>query len=195
MDGFIADDNGGYAWISGQDDKSLDTNAQYEFSDFLNRMDIVVVRKRSFEQGFHAEGGYAKKVIYVTTHEKRHNKCVSTCGFKSPNKNSHIYNYQTAQKSSSPASPDLYATGGEHYAREIPDGFSHNPFPPKNNVAVYKLTRPHIKANFLLWNIKSLPFCFCLSYTKNAPPTKLESSINILLKLSRTVLMAYSAVV
>ena len=27
--------------------------------------------KRSFEQGFHTEGGYTEKVIYVITHEKR----------------------------------------------------------------------------------------------------------------------------
>ena len=31
LDGFIADLDGGFAWIGGQDDKSLDTNEQHGF--------------------------------------------------------------------------------------------------------------------------------------------------------------------
>jgi len=71
LDGYIADENGGYDWIGGHGDKSLDTPSQPDFGEFLSGVDVVVMGKRCYEQNFHSESGYADKIIYVATHEKR----------------------------------------------------------------------------------------------------------------------------
>lgn len=72
LDGFIADEEGGYDWIAGQGDAALDTENQIAFADFLKGIDVVVMGKKSYQQG---QDSYVKdyvgKRVYVATHETR----------------------------------------------------------------------------------------------------------------------------
>lgn len=71
IDGYIADEDGGYDWIV-EDDKSLvDTNEKFEFSKFLDGVDIVVMGKRCFDQGMHND--FKDKKVYIATNEKLEN--------------------------------------------------------------------------------------------------------------------------
>jgi dihydrofolate reductase len=48
LDGYIADENGGFAWIKGEDDKSHDTEKQWDFAKFVESVDIIVMGKLAF---------------------------------------------------------------------------------------------------------------------------------------------------
>ena len=65
IDGFIADLDGGYAWIAGQGDKSLDTEKEFPFGDFVSSIDVVVMGHESYLQGFAKD--YQAKTVYVAT--------------------------------------------------------------------------------------------------------------------------------
>ncbi|ABX41740.1 dihydrofolate reductase family protein [Lachnoclostridium phytofermentans] len=67
IDGYIADENGGYDWIVGQGDTSIDTAEKSDFMEFLAGVDIVVMGKKCYDQGFAKE--YPTKTVYVATNE------------------------------------------------------------------------------------------------------------------------------
>ncbi|MGL4773436.1 MAG: dihydrofolate reductase family protein [Clostridium sp.] len=67
LDGYISDENGGFDWIVGQNDKSLDTEKQLVFDDFVKGIDIVVMGKNCYNQGFHKD--YKNKMVYIATNE------------------------------------------------------------------------------------------------------------------------------
>lgn len=46
VDGFIAEEDGGFDRITGQGDASLDTEQDYPFPDFLKGVDVVVIIRR-----------------------------------------------------------------------------------------------------------------------------------------------------
>lgn len=63
LDGFIADETGGYDWIAGQGDDGLDTEQEFSFSAFLSDIDIVVMGNRCYQEGFAKD--FADKQVYV----------------------------------------------------------------------------------------------------------------------------------
>lgn len=65
LDGYIADNDGGFNWIVGHGDKNLDTESQVDFAEFLKDIDVVVMGKKCYDQGFHKE--YENKKVYVAT--------------------------------------------------------------------------------------------------------------------------------
>ena len=65
LDGYIADTDGGYDWIVGQGDKTLDTKESYNHDEFLKDIDIVVMGRQCYDQGMHQE--YMNKKVYVAT--------------------------------------------------------------------------------------------------------------------------------
>lgn len=69
IDGYIADENGGFDWIVGPGDTAIDTAERSEFTEFLAGIDIVVMGKNCYEQGFAKD--YPTKTIYVATSEKK----------------------------------------------------------------------------------------------------------------------------
>lgn len=75
IDGYIASEDGGYDWIVEGDDNSLDTNKNFEqedfFTKFLERIDIVVMGKKCYDQGFYKD--FKDKKVYVATNEKLDN--------------------------------------------------------------------------------------------------------------------------
>lgn len=72
LDGYIADEDGGFDWIAGQKDNRLDTENELLFSEFLKGIDVVVMGKKSYLQGKDSYvRDYADKVVYVATNEIR----------------------------------------------------------------------------------------------------------------------------
>lgn len=45
IDGYIASEDGGFEWIVGDGDKSLDTEKKWDFNGFLDTIDVVVMGK------------------------------------------------------------------------------------------------------------------------------------------------------
>ncbi|MEF9952881.1 MAG: dihydrofolate reductase family protein [Clostridium sp.] len=68
LDGYIASEDGGFDWIVGCGDNSLDTPNQLDFNMFLEDVDLVVMGKNCYDQGFH--GDYSNKKVIVATHEE-----------------------------------------------------------------------------------------------------------------------------
>lgn len=71
LDGFIADQAGGYDWIKGDGNKSLNTPNTYDYNQFLEDVDLVVMGKRCYDQSMHLE--YPHKAVWIVTHEALEN--------------------------------------------------------------------------------------------------------------------------
>ena len=67
IDGYIADEDGGFDWIVGDGDSSLDTENKWDYNEFLEGIDIVVMGKKCYDQGFLDD--FKDKTIYVATSE------------------------------------------------------------------------------------------------------------------------------
>lgn len=65
LDGFIADEQGGYDWIKPSGNASLNTAAVWSHDDFLSHVSAVVMGRRSYDQQLHTE--YTGQQIYVVT--------------------------------------------------------------------------------------------------------------------------------
>lgn len=65
IDGYIASEDGGFGWIVGDGDRSLDTEKKWDFSKFLDTIDIVVMGKNCYDQNFHKD--FKNKKVYVAT--------------------------------------------------------------------------------------------------------------------------------
>ncbi|MEF9935173.1 MAG: dihydrofolate reductase family protein [Clostridium sp.] len=71
LDGYICDENGGFDWIAGDGDNSLNTSNKMEFNDFLETIDVVVMGKKCYDQGFHKD--FQDKKVYVATNTPMNN--------------------------------------------------------------------------------------------------------------------------
>ncbi|MDU2673993.1 MAG: dihydrofolate reductase family protein [Clostridium sp.] len=67
LDGYIASEDGSFEWIVGDGSDKLDTKNKYDFSKFLEGIDIVVMGKNCYNQNFHLD--YKEKTVYVATSE------------------------------------------------------------------------------------------------------------------------------
>ena len=65
VDGYIADNDDGYAWIQGDGKNVVHTNTVWSHQKFLENIDIVVMGQRCYELQMHLE--YTNKQIYVMT--------------------------------------------------------------------------------------------------------------------------------
>ena len=66
LDGFIANEDGSYEWIKGYEDSSLNTDNEYNYETLLEKIDIVVMGKKCYEQDMHLE--FKNQTVYVATH-------------------------------------------------------------------------------------------------------------------------------
>nr|WP_206528024.1 dihydrofolate reductase family protein [Marinitoga sp. 38H-ov] len=48
LDGYIADENGGFEWIRGKD-SDIKSREQFDFNSFLKEIDIVVMGAKAYE--------------------------------------------------------------------------------------------------------------------------------------------------
>ncbi|MBS5939937.1 dihydrofolate reductase [Clostridium sartagoforme] len=67
LDGYIADENGGYDWIVGDDNSKLNTENKSDFAKFLEGIDVVVMGRNCYNQNFHKD--YKEKDVYIATSE------------------------------------------------------------------------------------------------------------------------------
>ncbi len=65
LDGFIADDNGGFDWIVGDGNNTLDTKNRFDFEKFVEGIDVVLMGSKCYEQAM-AEP-FTSKTVYVAT--------------------------------------------------------------------------------------------------------------------------------
>lgn len=68
IDGYISEEDGSYDWIVGDGNTALNTEKRQDFNKFLEGIDIVVMGKRCYEQGFHKD--FSSKKVYVATSEE-----------------------------------------------------------------------------------------------------------------------------
>ncbi|MGG7165567.1 dihydrofolate reductase family protein [Clostridium ihumii] len=67
LDGYIADENGGFEWIVGDGSNKLNTIKKWDYSEFLKNIDVVVMGKNCFNQKFHND--FKEKEVYIATSE------------------------------------------------------------------------------------------------------------------------------
>lgn len=65
VDGYISDENGGFDWIVGDGNIKLNTEEKFDYSKFLENIDVVVMGKNCYDQGFHKD--FTGKAIYIAT--------------------------------------------------------------------------------------------------------------------------------
>ncbi|MFZ9857797.1 MAG: dihydrofolate reductase family protein [Roseiflexaceae bacterium] len=76
IDGYIARRDGSYDWIVGDGAHHADTPQRWDFAAFLAKVDIVVMGRNSYEQGFHAEYADKQVVVMTTTVQPAHDNVV-----------------------------------------------------------------------------------------------------------------------
>jgi len=69
LDGYISDEHGGFNWIKGHADKNQDTKRKFNFNEFLENIDVIVMGRKAFEDT--GVEGYEEKRIIVATSENR----------------------------------------------------------------------------------------------------------------------------
>lgn len=65
LDGFIADENGGYDWIQPAGNKHINTSEIWSHEAFLTHVSTVIMGMSCYEQQMHLE--YQNKQVYVVT--------------------------------------------------------------------------------------------------------------------------------
>ncbi len=68
LDGYIASEDGGFDWIVGDGDDTLNTKNKFDFGKFLEDIDIVVMGKNCYDQNMHDD--FKNKKVYVATSQK-----------------------------------------------------------------------------------------------------------------------------
>lgn len=75
LDGYICDNDGGFDWIHGDSDKSHDTKEQFDFSEFVDSVDVVVMGRKAYEDIPSVSiDMYKGKKVYVATSKKLDSK-------------------------------------------------------------------------------------------------------------------------
>lgn len=67
LDGYIADENGGYDWIVGDGNSTLNTENKSDFTKFLEGIDVIVMGRKCYDQNMHND--YKEKDVYIATSE------------------------------------------------------------------------------------------------------------------------------
>ncbi len=66
LDGYIADEDGGYGWIKGDGNHALDTSNKWDYAAFLKGIDAVVMGRACYDQSM--AGDFSDKTVFVATH-------------------------------------------------------------------------------------------------------------------------------
>ena len=71
LDGFICDEDGGFAWISGQGDVRADTANHFDFDGFLASCDTIVMGRKAYEDCLSSLPEAAEKRFLVASRTPR----------------------------------------------------------------------------------------------------------------------------
>jgi dihydrofolate reductase len=75
LDGYIADSDGGFAWIKGDGDNGNDTKKQFNFPGFTDSIDTIVMGKSAYlDCPAETMESLKTKKIYVATHKSLEKK-------------------------------------------------------------------------------------------------------------------------
>jgi dihydrofolate reductase len=69
LDGFIADEDGGYAWIAGDGNRAHDAGEPWDYPAFLAGVDVVVMGRACHDQGMSKD--FPGKTVLVATSQPR----------------------------------------------------------------------------------------------------------------------------
>ncbi len=68
VDGYIAEEDGSFAWIQGDGDSSRDTDEVFDFPTFVDSVDVIVMGSKSYEDcGVESIENYQEKKLVVAT--------------------------------------------------------------------------------------------------------------------------------
>lgn len=68
LDGYIADENGGYDWIVGDGNSTLNTENKWDYNKFIAEIDVVVMGRNCYDQNMHKD--FQGKEVYIASSEK-----------------------------------------------------------------------------------------------------------------------------
>lgn len=68
LDGYISDENGGYEWIVGDGNSTLNTESKWDYDKFLDGIDVVVMGRNCYDQNMHKD--FQGKEVYIASSEK-----------------------------------------------------------------------------------------------------------------------------
>lgn len=68
LDGYISDENGGYEWIVGDGNSTLNTESKWDYDKFLDGIDAVVMGRNCYDQNMHKD--FQGKEVYIASSEK-----------------------------------------------------------------------------------------------------------------------------
>lgn len=71
LDGYIADEDGGFDWIVGDGNTTLNTEEKWDYGKFLEDIDVIVMGKNCYDQGFHKD--FTGKDVYIATSKEIEN--------------------------------------------------------------------------------------------------------------------------
>lgn len=76
LDGYIADENGGYNWISGDGNPANDTPVKWDFQTFLKDIDVVVMGRNCYDLKMHKDFS-DKSVIVISSRDIEDNQVIA----------------------------------------------------------------------------------------------------------------------
>ena len=103
LDGYIAQHDGSFDWIAGDGAHLADTPQRWDVAAFLAGVDIVVMGRNSYAQGFHHEHADKQVVVLTTRPQPAHDHVV----FVTP---AQVLTYLYAQAAQ--GRPNVYLFGG-----------------------------------------------------------------------------------
>lgn len=71
LDGYIADENGGFDQIVGDGNTKLNTKEKWNYSEFLDNIDAVIMGRNCYDQGFHKD--FIGKEVYIAASKEIEN--------------------------------------------------------------------------------------------------------------------------
>lgn len=70
LDGFIVDEHDQYDWIKGDGSNKLDTPDSFNYTEFLNTIDVIVMGRVSYDEFIQYQGFEDKEIIVATTQQR-----------------------------------------------------------------------------------------------------------------------------
>ncbi len=71
LDGYISDKEGGYDWIAGQNDRTIDSEERFDFDSFVEDIDVVLMGSNCYLQDMHKPYLGSKKIYVASSNAER----------------------------------------------------------------------------------------------------------------------------
>ncbi|MDP2814159.1 MAG: dihydrofolate reductase family protein [Erysipelotrichaceae bacterium] len=108
LDGYIADEQGGYDWIVGDGSHENNTEKKWDFEAYMSDVDVVVMGRNCYDLQMHKE--FANKEVIVMTSRKTDDNSVT---FLSENIRSHLIDIRKTK--------NIFVFGGGNVVSQLKD--------------------------------------------------------------------------